>query len=71
MVHQRWRFRLVLWVWVVAQLAGCSSKAFYDMNQKRNRDDCQRLPDTEREECFAQNSMSYEEYQRERKRANE
>jgi PBP1b-binding outer membrane lipoprotein LpoB len=50
-------------------LAGCSNKAVYDNIQRINRNDCNKVPPSQYEECIDRASKSYEEYKRERERA--
>lgn len=47
--------------------AGCSKKAVYDNIQLNNRNECNKVPPSQYEECIERTSKSYEEYERERK----
>jgi hypothetical protein len=47
-------------------LAACSSRGFYEGVQTSNRQQCAMLPPSQYDECMERNSLSYEEYERER-----
>ncbi len=47
-------------------LAGCSNKAVYDNIQQINRNECNKVPPAQYDECIDRTSKSYEEYRRER-----
>lgn len=48
---------------------GCNSKGTYESIQESNRIECERLPQTEYEQCMDSLKTSYEEYERERQEA--
>lgn len=46
-------------------LAGCSAQQLYTTSQSWQRNECQRLPDTQdRTRCLAANSATFDEYKR-------
>lgn len=47
-------------------MAGCSNKAVYDNIQINNRNECNKVPPPQYEECMERANQSYEEYERER-----
>jgi hypothetical protein len=50
-------------------LSGCSNKAVYDNIQINNRNECNKIPPSQYEECVDRASEPYEEYKRERAEA--
>ncbi|MDN3638662.1 hypothetical protein QWY82_07575 [Simiduia curdlanivorans] len=47
-------------------LVACSNKSIYKGMQESNRQECNKLPDSQWEQCLKDNSQSYEDYKRER-----
>ncbi len=45
---------------------GCSNKAIYDNIQLNNRNECNKVPPSQYDECIERASKTYEEYERER-----
>ena len=53
-------------------LAGCSNQEMYEGLQRRNVSDCYRLPVAQQQDCLDRaREVSYEEYEREIKKAAE
>ncbi len=48
-------------------ISGCSNQEIYQAVQNNRLQECDKLPDVQREECRAQHSQPYEEYERNRK----
>lgn len=53
----------------VLLLVGCSNKAVYDSIQYNNRNECNKVPPSQYDECIERASKPYEEYKREREEA--
>jgi hypothetical protein len=51
---------------VLLGLAACSQQQVYDAVQQNRQLECQKLPDSQYEECMKQYSEPYKEYERER-----
>lgn len=49
-----------------ALVVGCSNRAVYDNIQLNQRNDCFKLPPSQREDCLDSIDKSYEEYRKER-----
>jgi len=47
-------------------LVACSNKSIYDGMQESNRQECNKMPDYQRQQCLDENSQSYEDYKRDR-----
>ena len=57
----------LLFVFVVfAMLVGCSSRAVYDNIQLNQRNECFKLPPSQRADCLDSIDQSYDEYRKER-----
>ena len=54
---------------LVLLLVGCSNKAVYDNIQLNNRNECNKVPPSQYEECIDRASKPYKEYKREREEA--
>jgi hypothetical protein len=54
---------------VALLLTGCSNKAVYDSIQFNNRNECNKVPPSQYEECIERASRPYEEYESEREKA--
>lgn len=52
---------------VISLFIGCSNKAVYENIQLNNRNECNKVPPSQYEECIERASKPYEEYERERK----
>jgi len=50
----------------VGHLQGCTNQALYDGAQYSNRNECEKLPPSQYDECVEQAEISFEEYQRQR-----
>jgi len=62
------RFNIFIMMATIA-LTGCSAKELYDAGKASRKQNCERLPVSEREQCFKEiNNKSYKEYERERKK---
>jgi hypothetical protein len=44
----------------------CTQRAWYEGAKQRHRNECNKAPPSEREECLRNTSGSYDEYQRQR-----
>ncbi|BFM10543.1 hypothetical protein R50072_06960 [Simiduia litorea] len=47
-------------------LAACSNKSIYTGMQEGNRQECNKMPEYQRQQCLDKNNQSYEDYKRER-----
>lgn len=47
-------------------LFGCSNKQTYEAIQHSDKNDCQKRPPSQVEECLRQTNVSYDEYERNR-----
>jgi hypothetical protein len=47
-------------------LTGCTKQAVYEGVQQNQRNECFKLPETERERCLNETSREYEDYKRQR-----
>lgn len=63
------RRALVAGIVLVAGLGACSNRELYEAMQASQRSACERLADEPRARCLEEARMSYEDYERERKRA--
>ncbi|MBL1321555.1 MAG: hypothetical protein COA63_010920 [Methylophaga sp.] len=61
----------LLIVLVMFNITGCSNKALYDKFILDNRDDCATEPTATYFECIERANITYEEYERERKKITE
>ncbi len=61
----------ILSLLVVATLAcqGCSRSAWYEGFRQSRMNECYKLPDIGREQCLKETEVSYETYQKERRKA--
>lgn len=56
----------VLLLMMLAVLVGCSNRAVYDNIQLNQRNECFKLPPSQREDCLDSIDKSYDEYRKDR-----
>ena len=49
-------------------ICACSNHGFYETARQTRIQECNRLEETQRDKCMAQNEMSYKEYEQERQK---
>ena len=54
---------------VLVVLYGCTERMVYEGARQNQRNECMKMPETERERCLEETSKEYDEYQREREAA--
>lgn len=59
----------VLLLMMVAVLVGCTNRAVYDNIQLNQRNECFKLPPSQREDCLDSIDKSYDQYREEREKA--
>ena len=60
--------RVIFIILLMTLLVACSNKQAYNAVQANQRSQCQKLPNSEYEECKQREQLSYEQYQEERKK---
>ena len=50
---------------ITSAASGCTSEQAYSSGQAWRRNECNKMPDSERERCMGKADMSYETYRRE------
>jgi hypothetical protein len=59
-------FSLIL---VIIVLYGCTERMVYEGARGKQRHECMKMPETERDRCLEETSKEYDEYKREREEA--
>lgn len=56
----------VIFACLLLFLLGCTQQGVYETIQRHEKQKCEKLPSAQYEDCIAQSSESYEDYQRAR-----
>ena len=62
-----WQVTLIT---AIVLLGACSNRGLYETIQQTNRQECQKLPESQYEACMEAASKRYDEYKREREGEN-
>jgi len=55
---------ILLFTILLLSTAGCSDRQIYEAMQKRGRVECQRLPESQYEDCIKDYQQSHDDYKR-------
>ena len=62
-------FATLCYILVITAVSGCSNQQVYEGLQMRNRNDCEKLEQSDRAKCLEAANKRYEDYKRDREQA--